>query len=79
VGAGTLSIGTDSYPVTVVHVSKGGGRVSFRRDRQRGGLFIPNAEAKLEHAYRCKDGRYRNEGECLLSFGRRESYLDPSF
>ncbi len=77
----TFHIGSDSYPCTVVDVTAQ--TIVTRDDRARKpGIFEPMARQTNgdtnEKRFRLVRGRWRR-GNYLLSVGRREIKLDPSF
>jgi hypothetical protein len=84
----SLTIGSDTYPGTVVSVTRKGDvitRVSVREDRAVGPVFVvDDKEAKILTFSRRKDGRLTEVGREMghgftVSFGYREERLDPSF
>jgi len=91
VGMGaTLQIGSDSYPYTIVKISRSGHCITASRDHYR--RTDGNGQSELQTYeytsdpngvtdtfYRCKDGRYRQNARHLLYIGARRAYRDPSF
>lgn len=73
----TYSIGSDSYAMVVVSVSKSGHKVGLRRSRP---AFLQKVEdLKIEYAYRKESGLY-GLGKCgFVDFGVGETHLDPGF
>ena len=63
----------DSYPVTVIDVSRGESRVTVRKDRSVHGLFLIDPNGKEMLFTRRKDGSYRSarDGTWILDLGRR--------
>jgi len=93
--AATWSNGRDSWPATVIAVSRTGHRVTIREDKA---IVISGSEHDGSAQYRYEpdpNGReiiftrrserggvaYRQEGSrwTAVSFGRRRAYRDPSF
>lgn len=90
VGMGaTLWCGTDRYAHTISRVSASGKTFWMRQDvstrTDQNGLsesqtysYSPNPDAKEIRTSRCKDGKWRSEGQ-IVWLGVRSTYRDPSF
>ena len=89
----TYSVGSDSYPATVVAVSKSGHRVTLQDDDWKvvsGSMvdgsakytYSPYPQGPTRVATRRADGSYRLVGWSSggwVGFGRRVKHYDPSF
>ena len=83
----TVSVGSDSYPYTVVDMRRGRDgivkAITVQSDRSISlNLHLVNREGRTKTFTRRSDGRFREKGErggCQLSLGYREHNLDPSF
>lgn len=96
VGMGaTLHVGSDSYPATVIQVTRNGKRVVIQEDIatriDNNGMsdsqdytYEPNPEGELTVVTLRKDGSYRIEGQygrgsTRVSIGFRRKYYDYCF
>jgi len=88
----TIGIGSDSYPATVVGISKSGRTIEVQNDNYQrtdsngyGGnqeySYAPNPDAPIHKYSLRKDGRFRLVGSNWggIGFGERRAYQDPSF
>lgn len=89
----TVTIWTDSYPVTVIAISKSGSKITLQRDRAvviSGSVMDGSAKYEIvrdttgttEVATRRGNGRYRLQGwnsGGAVNFGFARAYSDPSF
>lgn len=87
--AATLSVGSDSYPCTILARSRSGHCLTLRYDQVRrtdaNGYgeeqsyeFVANPQAETIKAYRRQNGRYYH-GTSPVTLGRRAAYRDPSY
>jgi len=93
VGMGvTYCVGSDSYPYTVIEVSKSGKRVRVQQDtatrvdsngqsEAQTWLYESDPDGKVMEFSLRKTGVWRPKGSdhCYLSLGGRRKYSDPSF
>lgn len=92
VGMGaTIHVGSDSYPATVIQVTRNGKRVVVQEDTatriDSNGMsesqqytYEPNPQGTIHIATLRKDGRYRETGgKTPISIGSRRKYYDFSF
>lgn len=87
----TIRIGSDSYPATIIQVTRNGKRIVLQEDdatrTDKNGLselqeytYQSNPNGTTHIATLRKDGRYRLQGEQIpVSIGIRRKYYDPSF
>lgn len=89
----TVSLWTDSYPVTVIAISKSGSKITLQRDSVKvvsgsahdGSAqyeITRNLEGPTDIATRRGNGRYRLQGwnqGGAVNFGFARMYQDPSF
>lgn len=87
----TIRIGSDSYPATIIQVTRNGRRIVLQEDNatrtDNNGLselqeytYETNSNGTTHIATLRKDGRYRlTGGQIPVSLGNRRKYLDPSF
>lgn len=87
----TIHVGSDSYPATVIQVTRNGKRVVIQEDIatriDNNGLsesqeytYMPNPQGEIHIVTLRKDGRYRETGgKTPVSIGYRRKYYDPSF
>lgn len=92
VGMGaTIHVGSDSYPATVIQVTRNGKRVVIQEDTatriDSNGMsesqdykYEPNPQGEIHIVTLRKDGRYRETGgKTPVSIGFRRKYYDFSF
>lgn len=92
VGMGaTIHVGSDSYPGTVIQVTRNGQRVVIQEDvatrvdnngisESQDYTYEPNLNGEIYIATLRQDGSYRVTGSRMpVSIGFRRKYLDPSF
>ncbi len=87
----TIQVGSDSYPATVIQVTRNGKRVVVQEDiatridnngmsESQEYTYQPNPEGTIHIATLRKDGRYRETGgKTPISIGFRRKYYDYSF
>lgn len=87
----TVSVGSDSYPYTIVDVSKSGKTIILKEDKfertDSNGMsesqeynYSPNPEGKEIKATKRKTGAWKTSGNnCLVSIGVRRRYYDFCF
>lgn len=73
--------GNDSYPYTIVSVSKSGKRVNVQADDydRATNKYTPNLKAPIFTVLLRADGSWWNKDKGLFGIGKREYYIDPSF
>ena len=92
---GTVSVGSDSYPVTVVTVFPGGRGVLVQDDNavrvDKNGIsesqeyeYSENLQGCIDHFTLRRNGRWIRKGSSMrqgtpLHIGHRRMYRDPSF
>jgi len=92
VGMGaTIHVGSDSYPATVIQVTRNGKRVVIQEDiairidnngmsESQEYTYEPNPQGTIHIVTLRKDGRYRESGTTTpVSIGFRRKYYDFSF
>lgn|SRR5574337_164337 len=92
VGMGaTIRVGSDSYPTTIIQITRNGKRIVIQEDNairtDNNGLselqeytYQTNPNGAIYIATLRKDGRYRLQGEQTpVYIGVRRKYYDPSF
>ena len=92
VGMGaTIHVGSDSYPATVIQVTRNGKRVVIQEDiatridnngmsESQDYTYEPNPKGEIHIVTLRKDGRYRETGGTTpVSIGFRRKYYDFSF
>lgn len=92
VGMGaTIHVGSDSYPATVIQVTRNGKRVVIQEDiatridsngmsESQDYKYEPNPQGEIHIVTLRKDGRYRETGgKTPVSIGFRRKYYDFSF
>jgi hypothetical protein len=92
VGMGvTISVGSDSYPATIIQVTLNNRKIVFQYDSYKrtdnNGMsesqtyeFTPDSNGRIECATLRKDGRYRiTGGQTPVHIGSRSAYYDYSF
>lgn len=87
----TIHVGSDSYPATVIQVTRNGKRVVVQEDNairvDTNGMsesqqytYEPNPQGAIHIATLRKDGKYRETGgKTPISIGFRRKYYDYSF
>lgn len=86
----TVQIGSDSYPYTVVKVSKNESKITLQRDKSfrkdnngvsesQDYLFVIDQSGEIENAFKRKDGYYLKNSNCKVTLGIRKRHNDPSF
>jgi hypothetical protein len=87
----TVSIGSDSYPYTIIDVSESGKTIYLREDKvertDSNGMseiqeykYSPNLEGQEIKATKRKNGAWKTTGDNrLVSIGVRRRYYDFSF
>ncbi len=81
VGMGaTISIGSDSYPATVLTVSKSGKKITIQRDAvAKDGSFSPDLAGHVEDARFVGNHWQLAGGYTFVHLGARRYHMDPGF
>jgi len=87
----TVSVGSDSYPYTIIDISDSGKTITLREDRvertDRNGMseiqeynYFRDPNGKVVKATKRKNGSWKTtKDNCLVSIGIRRRYYDFSF